>query len=586
MEILEIFFQELREKGQESVELLKSFINTKDGALIKEIYRLFHTIKGSASLVGLVGYKELFHRIEEYLKKYYDGVSELSNEFLSRLISIIPPLLERKNDLSEKEVEDLIDKIEGRKETSSTIISQTLNTFSPESIQEFLSIILSTENSLMRGDIKGALRGVRIIKNRFTMFMQETYYTKLRDLLSNFDILVIQEAVNLKKKVKLILEVGDEMIEKKDSQTLIDMLVHLVRNAIAHGLEDPENRKKIGKSEEGKIFIRSYIMNNELYLEVEDDGKGLNFEKIKKKAVEKKLEYLRPEDVIFVPGFSTKDEPDGTSGRGIGLDVVKNFATARGGDVELVTEVNKGTKFIIHFPVKSFIVRVLVVDTDNQKFCISTSDILEIMNISSVVDGKVKYKNKLCDVVYNSSHPRFAIVTRNYKTFLVDNIVGIFDGQISGEKYPSVKGFVKNVYVYPLPIIDIETFQDYTMKKIERKRILLVDDSFTTRNVVSKLLRNFDYDVLEAKDGNEALQIVGKEYLDLVLTDVEMPELDGFEVTKLVKQKKPELPVILFSTLSSEQLSKGLEAGAEAYISKDEPPERLLRLIEKLTSQH
>ncbi|MFN6991629.1 MAG: response regulator [Fervidobacterium sp.] len=585
MDFLEIFFQELREKGEQAVTAIKEFLIKKDSSLVTEIYRLFHTVKGSASLVGLVGYKELFHKIEEYFKNYTVGISELSDEFLSRLLSIIPSLLERENDLSEKEVQDILDKLEGKKEATSTIISQNFNLGSSENIQELLSVVLSIENSLMRGDLGSALRSVRVIKNRFITTIQDTYYVKLKNILSNFDILVIQEATSSKKKVKLSLEIGEEMIEKKDSQALIDILIHLVRNAVAHGIEEPEVRKKIGKAEEGRIVIRSYIMNNEIYLEVEDDGKGLDFEKIRKKASEKNLGHLRPEDVIFVPGFSTKDEADETSGRGIGLDAVKNFATARGGDVEFVTQIGKGTKFIIHFPVKSFLIRVLVVEADNQKFCISTSDIMEILAVPKVLNGKLKYKDRVCDIVYNSTQSRFGIVTKNYKAFLVDNIVGTFDGQISGEKYPSVKGFVKNIYIYPLPVIDIEAFQNYVTKKSEKKKILFVDDSFVTRNVVSKLLKTFDYDVIEAVNGIEALQALEKESINLILTDVEMPGMDGFELTLKIKQKYPELPVILFSTLSSEQLSKGLEVGADAYISKDEPPERLLRLIEKFLSR-
>jgi len=103
------------------------------------------------------------------------------------------------------------------------------------------------------------------------------------------------------------------------------MLTHLVRNAIAHGIELPEERTKKGKLEVGRIIIRSYVQGNELFLEIEDDGRGLEFEKIKQKAIEKGLGNLKPEEVIFVPGFSTKDKADETAGRGIGLDVVKTL---------------------------------------------------------------------------------------------------------------------------------------------------------------------------------------------------------------------------------------------------------------------
>ncbi|MCX7654381.1 MAG: response regulator [Fervidobacterium sp.] len=583
MDFLEIFFQELKEKGQESIELIKSFLQTKQGSLINEIYRIFHTIKGSASLVGLVGYKELFHKMEDYFRNYSTGEYELSEEFLAKLLSVLPSISERSSDISEEEVKEIIAKLEGKKEMESVVLPYSVQMVSPEFIQEFLSTVLTVENSLMRNDIRSALRNIRIIKSKLTSTMQEMYYVKLRTLLSNFDTLVIQEATLAKKKVKLHVKVGDEMVEKKDSQSLIDMLVHLVRNSIAHGIEKPEIRKDLGKSEIGNITIRSYIMNNEIYLEVEDDGQGIDFEKVRKKAAEMNLGYMRPEEIIFVPGFSTKDNVDTTSGRGVGLDAVKSFATARGGDVELVTEPGKGTKFVIHFPVKSFLVRVLVVEGDGQQFCISTSDIIEIISKAQIFDGMVKYKDKFCDIIYSSTQPRFGVITKNYKAVLIDNIVGTFDGQISGEKYPSIKGFVKNVYVYPLPVIDVENFVQYERKKVEKRSVLLVDDSFVTRNVVSKLLRTFGYEVIEAKNGMEAIKLIEKKP-DVVVCDVEMPDIDGFETTRQIKKIMPNIPVILFSTLSHEQLSKGMEVGADAYISKDETPERLLKLIEKLVS--
>jgi len=582
MDFLEMFFEELREKGNEAINDIKSFLESRDGALINDIYRLFHTIKGSASLVGLVGYKDLFHKIEDYFKSYLAGQGELSDEFLSRLLSIIPPLLERDGDLSESEVQDLIDRLEGKKEAETTIFSKEQGALSVEDIQEFLSMALTTENSLMRGDINSALRIIRLAKSKLTSTIQELYYTKLQNVLSNFDTLIVQEATNEKKKVKLNLQIGDEMVEKKDSKALIDILVHLVRNSISHGIESPDERKKIGKDEIGIITIRSYVMNNELYLEVEDDGQGIDFEKVRKKAIERNLGHLRPEDVIFVPGFSTKEEADGTAGRGVGLDAVKNFAMARGGDVEFVTTPGKGTRFIIHFPVKSFLIKVLVLEADGQQFCISTQDVLEIVTKLKAIDGKVKYKDKVCDVVYKSSNPRFGIITRNYRAIFVDNIVGIFDGQVSSESYPSVKGFVKNVYVYPLPIIDIDSFREGEVKKTKKINVLLVDDSVVTRSVVSKFLEAFGYEVIEAKNGSEAISYVESSNCDVVVCDVEMPDIDGFETTRRIKQIKKDLPVILFSTLSKEQLAKGLEVGADAYLSKEESPERLLRLIEKL----
>lgn len=583
MEFLEIFFQELHEKGQAALELIKRFLQERDKSVVNELYRIFHTIKGSASLVGLSGFRDLMHRFEDYFKRYEAGAFELTDDFLARMLAVIPTILERNADFSESEVAEIVDVVEGRRESSSTVVRERVSEEFTSMLTDFISKALSVENSLMRGDYKNALRGIRSLKNSLNALLEEGQYVKLQDLLKNFDILVVQEATMNKKKVRLNLEVGAEKVERRDSQVLLDMLVHLVRNAIAHGVEPPDVRVAIGKDEFGRITIRSYVQNNELHLEIEDDGAGIDFAKVRRKALEKGLGNLPPEEVIFVPGFSTKDEADKTAGRGVGLDVVKSFAIARGGDVELLTRPGQGTKFIIHFPVRSFLLRVLVVEADDYKFAISTHDVLEVLTKPTMIVGKVKHGDRLFEIVYSSKNPRFCVVSRSHKALLVDGIVGTFDGQVSGETYGYIQGFVKNIFVYPLPIIDVDRLPKLVSEAGRRRKILIIDDSFVTRSVVAKFLKTFGFDVLEADSGEHGVNVVKSDpSVDLVLCDLEMPGIDGFETTERLKKAKPELPVVIFSSLSEEQLRRGLEVGADAYLAKTEPPERIVALVERL----
>jgi len=588
MDFVEIFLQELREKGQQSIDLIKSYLESKDHTIISDLYRMFHTIKGSASLVGFNGYKTLMHKLEEYFKKYSTGEIDLSDDFWARLLLIIPPILEKSTDLSENEVQNLINIVEGKRQltTESLQLSTQFDSQMPiELLTDFVSSTLNVENSLMRGDVKNALREIRTLKNKLSTVIEDSFYVKISDLLRNFDALVIQEAAMNNKKVRFNPDIGEERIEKKDSQMLIDVLVHLVRNAIAHGIESPEVRLQHGKPEIATITLRSYVLNNELYIELEDDGAGIDFDKVRERAKEYGLGNMKPEEVIFVPGFSTKEQADGTSGRGMGLDIIKNFATARGGDVELVTEFGKGTRFIVYFPIKTLLIHVLVVEADGYKFCVDFNDIDEVISQLDITDNKIKHKGKLFEISYQSQMAKFGIITTSQKVVLVDNILGTFDGQISNETYSFIKGFVKNVFVYPLPVINAEKISQEVVQKSEEYSILLVDDSLVTRTIVSKFLRTFGYKVFEAKEGFEAISFVEKNHPnspDIVICDVEMPLLDGFETTKQIKKIDENMPVILFSTLSQEQLRKGMEVGADAYVSKDESPERLLRLIERL----
>uniref|UniRef100_A0A7C4VTT1 histidine kinase n=1 Tax=Fervidobacterium thailandense TaxID=1008305 RepID=A0A7C4VTT1_9BACT len=581
-DFLEIFFQELREKGQSAIEMIKKFLETRERELVYEIYRVFHTIKGSASLVGLVGFRNLMHNLENYFKRYESGELELTDDLLARMLSIIPELLSRTTDISEDDLRSFLDILEGKQRAQVSVVKEQISESFSHVLFELVSKTLSVENSLMRNDTKNALREIRTLKSRLLNIMEENFYVRISDLLRNFDTLVIQEATLNRKKVKLELQIGQEKVERKDSQVLLDSLVHLVRNAIAHGIESPEERKRKGKSEYGTITLRSYLEGGELYLEVEDDGSGIDFERVRKKATEKGLGHLPPEEVIFVPGFSTKDTADGTAGRGVGLDAVRNFAMARGGNVEVVTAPGRGTKFIVHFPVKSFVVKVVVIEADGLIFAVETSDLVAVIVSAQTVDGKVKYKDKLYDISFSSANPRFCFITSAKKALLVDNIVGVFDGQISNESYGFVKGFVKNIFIHPLPVIDVSKISKRAEKSSKKRTILIVDDSFVTRSILSKFLRTFGYEVLEAKSGEEGVEISKKFDVDLVVCDVEMPGLDGFETTKSIKEVKPKLPVVIFSTLSEEQLIKGMEAGADGYLSKSEPLERLLKLIERL----
>ena len=265
MDFVEIFFQELREKGQQSIDLIKNYLESKDHSIINELYRIFHTIKGSASLVGFNGYKTLMHTLEEYFKKYSTGEIDLPDEFWARMLSTIPSVLERNTDLTDSEVQKIIDVIEGKEqvpETGSQVISNLGSQLPIELLTEFVSLTLSAENSLMRDDTKNALRDVRALKSKLSALIEGSFYVKLNVLLRNFDALVIQEATINKKHVKLNLDIGDERIEKKDSQMLIDMLVHLVELDFSwHRIA--ETRVQRGKPEFGTITLRSHVLGNE-----------------------------------------------------------------------------------------------------------------------------------------------------------------------------------------------------------------------------------------------------------------------------------------------------------------------------------
>jgi two-component system chemotaxis sensor kinase CheA len=183
-------------------------------------------------------------------------------------------------------------------------------------------------------------------------------------------------------------------IETELDRTVIDEigdpLIHLLRNAVDHGIELPEKRREIGKSETGNVYLRAYQDGNNVVIEVEEDGQGINLDKVKSKAIDKGLitrqqaEGLSKKDIVdflFMPSFSTADKITDLSGRGVGLDVVKTKIENLGGNVEVETEKGKGSRFIIRLPLTLAIIQALMVVVGDEKYALQLSSINQIINI-------------------------------------------------------------------------------------------------------------------------------------------------------------------------------------------------------------
>ncbi len=196
------------------------------------------------------------------------------------------------------------------------------------------------------------------------------------------------------KEIELKMYGEDTEIDKQIAEDMMDSLVHLVRNAIDHGIESKEERLRLNKSPRGTLTLRAYSKGNSVVVEVRDDGRGLNIERIRERAIEKKLitqqnELDRKEiiNLIFTPGFSTKKDVSEFSGRGMGMDIVKEKIASFGGFVDVETEVNVGTTFIITLPITLAIVRALIVQCSNERFAIPLTSITETITVS---DGDIQ----------------------------------------------------------------------------------------------------------------------------------------------------------------------------------------------------
>jgi len=214
---------------------------------------------------------------------------------------------------------------------------------------------------------------------------------KIEKIFNKFPRMVRDLARKLGKKVELIIEGHDTELDRTILDEISDPLVHLVRNAVDHGIEYPEERKLAGKSEVGKIIISARRERNNVIIEIEDDGRGLDIEKIKQKAIEKGLispsevESLNEDDLkmlIFTPGFSTKDTVTEISGRGVGMDVVKTKVEKLGGNIKLFSEKGRGTKIRITLPPTVAIIKALLVKVGEEYYAIPISNVIEALNVT------------------------------------------------------------------------------------------------------------------------------------------------------------------------------------------------------------
>ena len=244
-------------------------------------------------------------------------------------------------------------------------------------------------------------------------------------------------ARKLGKKVNVIIEGGDIAIDKRAVEMLIDPLVHIVRNAVDHGIEYPDERVKAGKKEEGTLKIKAERKGVEIVITIEDDGKGIDVEEVKRKAIEKGIipadeaEKLTWDDIVKIlttPGFSTKNKATDISGRGVGMDVAKRNVEALGGTFTITSQYGKGTKVIIKIPLTSVIVKSLVAESSNQLYAIPVSSVIKVMKIKSNTE-MLFFGDNLVPVlkVLLPKNPQYAIIVKaknnTLKGLAVDSIL-------------------------------------------------------------------------------------------------------------------------------------------------------------------
>jgi two-component system chemotaxis sensor kinase CheA/two-component system sensor histidine kinase and response regulator WspE len=419
-----------------------------------------------------------------------------------------------------------------------------------------------------------------------------------------------------KKEIDCAIQGGESGVDRTVLIALNDPMVHLIRNAIDHGLELPEERVQAGKPRAGKLSIRARVDGDLLAVVVEDDGRGIDPNQIRQAAVRKgvlgeaqaaSLSSRAAMDLIFSPGFSTRAETSEVSGRGVGLDVVRKKVVAMGGTVAVESTVGKGTRFVLRLPQSLALMKVLLVRLDDDVYGLPAQDVdgvgrIDPANISELAGIRtVRHRGKLLPVVALGPLLGLNGGPRNPKPLAAflshgnDGAALVVDG-FHGEREVAVKApgaFLKGMRFISggaaledgrvaLLLSTAELVASARRwsnalqvkgKAKRRLRILLVDDSVIAREAEAAMLRGLGHEVEEASDGEDGWRRLESGQYDLLVSDVQMPVLDGINLTRRVKgsPRFQQLPVVILSSLSApEERRRGADAGADAYLVKGE----------------
>ena len=456
------------------------------------------------------------------------------------------------------------------------------------------------------------------------------------------------------KQAELVIEGRETLIDKMILEQLYDPMTHLVNNAITHGIESPEVRKAAGKPASGRITIRAFHQGNQTILSVSDDGAGIDVERVKTKAVEKRLisqteargiSRLDVYDILFHPGFSTKDQADDYSGRGVGMDVVRTSLSEIRGVINTDSIPGKGTTFTIRLPLTLSISKALCCISDRARIAFPMDGVEDMLDLpkerlQTNAEGQsfIAWRDTVLPVRplaellgYNRHLGRGNVYGGNQEDDIVSvvvlrsagNLLALQVDQVLGEQEIVIKQLegpvpkpigVAGATVLGdgriMPIADVLELIDLSMGRIRRDAggslweqsddgivveapvakaepmVLIVDDSITVRELLSMTFNKIGYRVEQARDGQEAWEKLRSGLpCDIVFCDIEMPRMDGLELLSRI-QKDPNLKQLPIAMLTSRGADRHRQMaatlGASGYFTKPYLEEALLDAAQRM----
>jgi len=518
---------------------------------------------------------------------------------------------------------------------------QQLSRSLTESVSDMSEITHSIDNLVRDSD------AILLQQSRLSADLEQglmnTRLLPFTGLVPRFERIIRQVNSELGKHAVLTVHGADRELDRTILDRIVAPLEHIIRNAIAHGIESPETRAEHGKNEVGQLSLSISREGSEILLSLSDDGQGINVDKVRQKALEQDL--INPDNMpsdeeliqfILSSGFSTADNVSQLSGRGVGMDVVSNEIRALKGRLSIQSVAGEGTTFNIRVPLTLSIMQSLMVSSHDEQFAIPLTSVhagarITVKEIQDLLnqDGEAKYEfngeyyrfiplaNLLEKPLSLPDDPKLQLPVLLFRygdmqiALLVDSInsnreivlksMGEQLSHINSVTGATILGDGQVVFILDIPALvnstDLDSSDDSIIDELttpaealDRTPIaMVVDDSITMRKVSGNLLKRHGFEVITARDGIDAVAQLNDQVPDIILLDVEMPRMDGFEFATLIRntEEYKNLPIIMITSRTGDKhRDRAKNIGVNAYLGKPYQELELVGTMQDLLGNH
>jgi two-component system chemotaxis sensor kinase CheA len=668
-----------------------------DLELLNKIFRGAHTMKGSSSFLGFDKLATVTHHAEEILNRLRKGEITVSHEMMDVLLAFVDVIKKILNDIKSgtdtTEIANIVAKLklanEGKlppsastasgETSSSNIASHTEDTAKVSAadagqvkkaainmeqtlrvdvsrLDHLMELVgelvlsrnriaqLSTalekkfENEYLVEQLAETTSQIGLITTELQLAVMKTRMIPIGKTFNKFPRMVRDLSREKNKEIDLIISGEETELDKSVVEEIGDPLIHMIRNSVDHGVEEPDIREQVGKSRKGTVWLSAYHEGNHIIIEIKDDGAGMDTEKLKKKAIEKgmisaeeaaNMDKETAYALIFRPGFSTAEKITNISGRGVGMDVVKTNIEKLNGLIRIESELGGGTRFQLKLPLTLAIIQALFVESAGENFAIPLVSVIETVRIhmNEVHSFEGREVLKLRDTVLSLlrlnevfdleslEHDELYVVVVGIAEkrlgFIVDKLVGQEEivikslGEYLGGNNAGIAGATIMGDGRVRLIIDVAGVMELaqTMPRRNRMRnkkkelskknekhsmnVLYVDDSATDRKIMRRLLESTgSIIVTEVTSPRDVLHTIRSGDFQLLVTDIMMPDMDGYELSSYLRSNGIEIPIIAVSARSdTSDRKKASASGINAFLAKPISLQLMLEKIDELVTQ-